>query len=243
MSTYNADLCEAIQWHCEQQQWYGPDSDKGLYPRHSHRPHVDVAPDSLVFGYRGYFDEAGKVRMRAITHDIRRSFEFLPATDEQIRATEQALGFSLSPFLRTLYTNVANGGFGPAGITGAIGGYYYGNDGRYQTIEACGNTDSKIQYVDFSMYDYPQLVELKRNMWPSHFLHLCYWGDGEDSYVDATSGAVYLQTFRMDANDTYTYVFYHQEPSLEMWVEHWLQDQMQHWSEWGEEIEQKKLVL
>ena len=59
--------------------------------------------------------------MRAITHDLRESFEFLPAADEQIRATEQALGFSLPPFLRTLYTNVANGGFGPTGITGAIG--------------------------------------------------------------------------------------------------------------------------
>ena len=85
MSTYNADLCEAIRRHCEQQQWYGSDSQKGLYPRHSRRPNADVSPDSLVFGYRGYFDEAGKVRMRAITHDLRESFEFLPATDEQIR--------------------------------------------------------------------------------------------------------------------------------------------------------------
>ena len=61
MSPYYANFCDAIRQHCEQQQWYGSDSDKGRYPRPSHRPNVDVAPGSLVFGYRGYFDEAGKV--------------------------------------------------------------------------------------------------------------------------------------------------------------------------------------
>src|SRR5713101_8141546 len=36
-----------------------------------------------------------------------------PATEEQLRASEQALGFLLPPLLRTLYAQVANGGFGP----------------------------------------------------------------------------------------------------------------------------------
>ena len=236
------NLCERILQHCEQQLWYGPDSTKGLFPRRSRRPNVDVPPDSIVFGYRGYLDD-GKVRMRAITHDLRRSFEFPAATDEQVQKTEDVLGFPLPPLLRTLYTSIANGGFGPAGITGVPGGYYYGHDGRYRTIEAYGTIDANIQYVDFSLHDYPHLVELPKNMWPTHFLHLCYWGDGEDSYVDATSGAVYFQTISMDENNSYRYLFYQQEMSLEMWIEHWLQDQMQHWFEWGEEIEQKKLVL
>lgn len=49
---------------------------------------------------------------------------FLPATDQQIRETEQQLGFPLPLLLRLLYTEVGNGGFGPGyGIIGAIHGY------------------------------------------------------------------------------------------------------------------------
>lgn len=52
------------------------------------------------------------------------AFAFLPATEQQIRETEQQLGFSLPPMLRLLYTQVANGGFGPGfGIIGAANGY------------------------------------------------------------------------------------------------------------------------
>lgn len=64
---------------------------------------------------------------------------FPPATEQQIRRTEQQLGFSLPPLLRLLYTQIANGGFGPGyGIIGAAGGYggvdfpYGGIARRYQ---------------------------------------------------------------------------------------------------------------
>lgn len=47
-----------------------------------------------------------------------------PATEEQLRQTEQLLGFPLPSFLRSLYMQVANGGFGPGfGVIGAIGGF------------------------------------------------------------------------------------------------------------------------
>lgn len=49
---------------------------------------------------------------------------FLPATEQQIRETEQQLGFPLPQLLRLLYTQIANGGFGPGfGIIGAVNGY------------------------------------------------------------------------------------------------------------------------
>lgn len=51
-------------------------------------------------------------------------FAFPPATEQQIEQTEQQLGFPLPPLLRLLYTQIANGGFGPGfGILGVIGGY------------------------------------------------------------------------------------------------------------------------
>src|SRR5205807_2116845 len=49
---------------------------------------------------------------------------FPPATEDQIRETEQQLGFPLPPLLRLLYTEIANGGFGPGlGIVGTPGGF------------------------------------------------------------------------------------------------------------------------
>lgn len=51
------------------------------------------------------------------------TFAFFPATEQQIRETEQQLGFPLPPLLRLLYTHIASGGFGPGyGIIGARGG-------------------------------------------------------------------------------------------------------------------------
>jgi len=44
---------------------------------------------------------------------------FPTATEQPIRETEQQLGFPLPPLLRLLYTQIANGGFGPG--TGLLG--------------------------------------------------------------------------------------------------------------------------
>lgn len=96
------------------------------------------------------FSKAGKVNLAAMTNeviaklwewcerqryygpwDFREAqkqltdhFAFPPATDAQLKNTEKILGFPLPSFLRTLYQEVANGGFGPgAGLRGAVGGY------------------------------------------------------------------------------------------------------------------------
>ena len=46
-----------------------------------------------------------------------------PATEEQLYATEEALGFTLPPLLRACYLQVGNGGFGPGqGVIGVLGG-------------------------------------------------------------------------------------------------------------------------
>ena len=51
------------------------------------------------------------------------TFLYPPATEEQLSATEEKLGFPLPPLLRALYHWVANGGFGPGyGLLGVMGG-------------------------------------------------------------------------------------------------------------------------
>ncbi len=47
-----------------------------------------------------------------------------PATPEAVRAAEEAVGFRFPPILTRLWTEVANGGFGPGdGIFGVEGGW------------------------------------------------------------------------------------------------------------------------
>jgi hypothetical protein len=49
---------------------------------------------------------------------------FAPATEQQVEATEKALGFAIPPLLRACYLHVGNGGFGPGyGLIGLGGGY------------------------------------------------------------------------------------------------------------------------
>lgn len=51
-------------------------------------------------------------RLRACWSGQGRTFTFPPATEQQVRASEAQLGFSLPPLLRLLYREVANGGAG-----------------------------------------------------------------------------------------------------------------------------------
>src|SRR5712691_13026984 len=81
-------LCERIKAHCQQKQWYGPDIDY-LFRHASH-----------------HLDESSK------DHDFRSDF-MTPATEEQIRLSEERMGISFPPLLRMLYLRVADGGFGP----------------------------------------------------------------------------------------------------------------------------------
>jgi hypothetical protein len=86
------------------------------------------------------------------------SLAFSPATEQQIKETEQQLGFPLPPLLHRLYAQVANGGFGPGyGITGVIGGY--------PCIDApWGDIAQRYQWeIDFAN----AIIQLARGGWRS----------------------------------------------------------------------------
>ena len=68
-----------------------------------------------------------------------------PATEEQLRATEEQLGFQLPPELRRLYSEIANGGvnLGIAHVFfGAIGGCPVNPGWRMDTIEQLASESS-----------------------------------------------------------------------------------------------------
>src|SRR5579859_6359464 len=57
----------------------------------------------------------------------RYGFYFPVVSEEQIGDAERNLGFPLPPFLRYLYTHIANGGFGPGiGLHGIANGFEIG---------------------------------------------------------------------------------------------------------------------
>ena len=89
-----------------------------------------------------------------------------PATAAQIAEAETALGFALPIELRSLYLDIANGGFGPG-------------DGLYSLAELTG------QYHDMTSEPFgPQ-----GQPWPANFLAIAHDDPGEIC-VDRTSGAV-----------------------------------------------------
>lgn len=201
------ELCQRIREHCLYKNWYGPEGLKG---------------------HRGYHYVDGILQHHTLTHNPHIEFEFPPATEEQLQITEEALGFPLLPSLRAIYTLVANGGFGPgSGITGANGGFFHGNDGRYKTIDMCTDTEKNVQYIDIE--GNTQVIELPSNIRPAHFLHLCYWGGGMDSCIDGKQNSVYLVVVSKFVSGNPILIYYRQEVSLEDWLTHWLNDEVQHW--------------
>ncbi len=103
-------LFQAIREKCQQARWFGPDA---LMPAEDEIPPAD---DPFIDEYPTHH--------LAPDDPARSGFLFPPATDEQVRATEQRLGFALPVLLRQLYQQVANGGFGPgSGLRGVEGGY------------------------------------------------------------------------------------------------------------------------
>lgn len=161
-----------------------------------------------------------------------------PATDEQIRVTEEAIGFPLPALLKMIYTEVANGGLigsGIGGITGAYGGYSVGIDGRYDTNDQIAKKDPSVRYIDLSTClkddNLSQPIYLPMYVRPTNFLHLCYWGCGMDSYLDANNNHVYLIA-SADPDDAGNCMVEYtlQEAAFEDWVEGWLQDTLPaHW--------------
>jgi hypothetical protein len=151
------------------------------------------------------------LKSRALQHtpgDPRRSaVAYPPATEEQLRASEQALGFLLPPVLRVLYPQVANGGFGTGtGIRGAIGGF--GSPGSAESPQIDTTTvgyylrDRQRRMVDLDVYvgqwlpapdeDSQPYLELPEGVWPRGLLRLCDLGCMQEACLDTDAGQVLL---------------------------------------------------
>jgi hypothetical protein len=118
---YNA-LLNRIREHCQQVAWDALDPNlrwnAGNTPR-------DPYERRYVHGRKSF------IAFKKKHHGQIPWIAFPPATETQMLKTERQLGFALPPLLRLLYTQVANGGFGPGyGMIGAIGGFSFIDRGK-----------------------------------------------------------------------------------------------------------------
>jgi SMI1 / KNR4 family (SUKH-1) len=187
----------------------------------------------------------GKLDLRPARpdHPQRLGFAYPPASEEQLRATETALGFLLPPVLRALYVEVANGGFGPgAGISGALGGYGSRTDEPAMTIVDDYHFSSQVGYANMERSDPVRLVDLADYaqhwkptpsgkgllllpyaVWPAQLLTLEDLGCCMHACLDCKTGRVFCTA--PSASDT-EYELGPVAPSLEDYLERWLRDEV-----------------
>ncbi len=137
---------------------------------------------------------------KAYLRDTNSSVPFPPATEAVVRETEAALGFQIPTFLKRVYLEIGNGGFGPGyGIIGLKGGYP--SDAgtlveAYNGIKRAAEDDSLP--------------------WPREYLPFCEWGCTIFSCVDCANPDGNL--YRCEACEL-TPVNYTLEEFMRMWMQ------------------------
>jgi SMI1 / KNR4 family (SUKH-1) len=156
------------------------------------------------------------------------TFEFLPATEQELQDTERLLGFPLPPLLRFIYAHIASGGFGPGGgIRGAKNGYgrpdtfRIGNDETILT--RCYDRERLVDLGDYvgkwrrsSAGD--QLLYLPSDVWPQQLVPLCDLGCLQEVGVDG-EGQTYLWYPSEESEALFTLG---KETTLRQWLQQWI---------------------
>lgn len=150
-----------------------------------------------------------------------------PATEEQLRTSEAALGFPFPPLLRAIYLQIANGGVGPRrGIMGAMGGFV-DNMGnivemylwRKQEFQPIDLAECEKQAYETSMKAIPFRhvsnleMEPPIGTWPEDLLDFYHYGCGDFSSIDIKTGRIFV------GGNPY---LWYEANSLEEWLERWL---------------------
>ncbi|WP_214110139.1 SMI1/KNR4 family protein [Acrocarpospora catenulata] len=133
-------------------------------------------------------------------------------TAAEVAEAERSLGFSLPPKLVRLYTEVANGGFGPA----------------YEVLPLVGDGRTAVS----SYHDE------RRTSWPAEVLPLLDWGCGMYAAADCRDPDVPILLFEPNGiEDDWHNAWYVDADSLTAWLETWLAETGWYGEEPSEDIE------
>jgi hypothetical protein len=168
---------------------FGKSADQDRHTKaHSGVPMTD---DELILSLRNRIDDPHK---RIDMNTLPPPKLYPTVSRDEITTAEAKLGMALPPFLARVYTEVANGGFGPAGgLVGIHGGYA---DAEGRTLEET--------YASFV-----------HTGWPPNLLPLWDWGDAAWSCIDARSLNGTVVTHDESGPTTTKFV-------VQTWLEDWV---------------------
>lgn len=188
--------------------------------------------------YGAYLDNPEQLHVS--DDDPRRvAFVYAPATQEQVQATEAALGVALPSLLKMLYTRLANGGFGPgAGLRGIIGGYgtptppfdEYSTDDTIVGYDAYYKSHARpVNLAVFDSHwsptiegDRPRLL-LPFDQWPQGMLCLCDLGCVQEVCYHSASNRLFLNACTQERGEAF-HVLSLMPCTLEQWLDAWLDE-------------------
>ena len=162
-------------------------------------------------------DEKNSDRSNATDGGLHAKTPHRKVTDAALKTVESKLGFPFPEFVRSLYLEVANGGFGPAyGIVGIKGG---------AKIEG-GTLETHIR----------ELVNLSRQndvwQWPEKLLPLASYGCGMWACVDCDYKRLPMilwdpnnlddELESSDARTDWRNSFWDQQMSVQQWLQGWV---------------------
>lgn len=190
---YHVALCERIREHCHERNWYGSDYELKARLRHSQQPRFRSRDEQFT------------------------GFLRPPATEVRLREVERALAFGLPPALRAVYTQVADGGFGPAaGLLSAAALARTLTQGSWLLSErAVAHLD---QHPGHHLYWEDE---------PAGLITLCEWDPGYGVYskLEGRTGRVLDVSFSVyppEAQWNSAIVVRRQAQSVEEWFERWM---------------------
>jgi hypothetical protein len=156
---------------------------------------IDAICAQLLAQPAAYVDRNGDAPYTTAFWD-REQLRVPPASEAQLQVTEAQLGFPLPPFLRALYSRVANGGrgLGPANeFYGAEGGWPNQTSGHDLTIgQLASRTGWRLhERIEVALIQNPGHCVVGDEL-PDGFIEVADWGCGLSVHVDRHMGRVYL---------------------------------------------------
>jgi hypothetical protein len=150
-----------------------------------------------------------------------------PLVDEELRESEQLLGFHLPGFVRRLYTQVGNGGFGPGygGVLGLVNGAT--DESNMNAVDRYrGWQDWQPDPADYGLEPEEVVVPFA---WPKRIVAICHWGCAIYSCIDCNNEDVPVLRFRSDCYRPTMKVTELMKPeatTFASWLEAWLHGEL-----------------
>lgn len=141
-----------------------------------------------------------------------------PVSVEELAQAEAQLGFELPSFVRRLYLEVGNGGFGPGYGLFPLNVHNPSSNSQTDSLVTAYLAMRSMTQKDIDTYWADE--EEKPSLWPERVLMLNDWGCNIYSCLDCSS--VELPIFRMDSNENFMIEWAFEAPSLQQWLETWL---------------------